>query len=217
MNAGSIICIIAAMDTGSIIAAIIPSALFLFLIFYQIIWKGGGYTVKIVKTQEAAKIVGMSTKTTNETFVEDDLLLWKEFKRIKNKNLVSDKKEYFSFVSVRITPPKGVATWEYIIGRLVNNFKDIPVGFKSIEIPPQLYAAIHLNVKNEESWGPTVLKLEKHIREKWLPDTHYEIDTDSKVTSIVYHDKREIETTRTIIYYLAIKDILKMEDALPMM
>ncbi len=198
--------IIVAVDAGTIVAAIIPSALFLALIFYNTLWKGGGYTIKPVRTKLVAKVVGIATNTTNDTFIEDDLLLWKEFKRIRDKNLVSDKKENHSFVSVQMNKNKEAKTWEYLIGRIVTDFTDIPTGFKTIEIEPQSYLSVHLNVKNEESWGETVTKLEHHILTKWLPDSSYELKTDSAVKSIVYHDKRDKKNTRTIIYYLAVKE-----------
>lgn len=203
--------ILATLDAGTIIAAIIPSALFLALILYNTLWKSGGYTVKPVKTKLVSKIVGIATQTTNETFIDDDLLLWKEFKRIRNNNLVSDKKEDHSFVSLQMNTSGGANTWEYLIGRIVNDFTNIPSGFKTIELQPQSYLAVHLNVKNEESWGPTITKLEKYIYEKWLPESSYMINENSNVKTIVYHDKRDKKSTRTIIYYLAVKEKPKPE------
>lgn len=194
------------MDISSIIAAIIPSAMFLFLILYYTVWKGGGYAPKIVKTKDNARFVALSTQTNDQCFIEDDLLLWKEFKRLKEKDLIADKKEDHSFVSIRMNPALGENNWEYMIGRIVSNFTNVPTGFKTVEIPPQCYVTVHLNVKNEESWGPSVLRLEKYVCEKWLPNTKYEINPDSKVRAIVYHDKRGPKTTRTIIYYLAVKE-----------
>lgn len=197
------------MDNSSIIAAIIPATLFIILILYYTVWKGRGYTVKIVKTDHTAKIVALSTKTTDESFIEDDLMLWNDFKKIKDKNVIPDKKEVHSFVSIRMMPANGEKIWEYLIGRIVHDFANVPLGFKTLEIPHQTYAAVHLNVKNEESWGPTIQKLEKYMYEIWLPESNYQINTESKVKSIVYHDKRAKDTTRTIIYYLAIKEIHK--------
>jgi len=193
------------MDNSSIIAAIIPSALFLLLILYYTVGKGGGYRPKIVKTKQLARVVGISTKTTEDSFIEDDILLWKEFKRIKNKNLIPNKKEVHSFVSLRMMPKPGERTWEYMIGKIVRDFDNIPVGFKTAEIKDQTYAAVHLTVKNEESWGPSIIKLEKYLYDTWLPKSDYELNTDSVVKSIVYHDKRTEDTTRTMIFYVAVR------------
>ncbi len=195
------------MDTGNVIAAIIPTALFLFLILYYTVWMGSGYSPKIIRTGHTANIVGLSTKTTDESFIEDDLLLWKEFKHLKDQNIVPNKKEEHSFISIKKRPINGEKSWEYMIGRIVTNFNEIPAGFKTLEIEPNLFVAVHLQVKDEQSWGITISKLEKYLEEKWLPlSTKYEINKDSDVKSLIYHDKSNKKKTRAIIYYLAVKE-----------
>jgi len=188
----------------SIIAAIIPSALFLFLILYYTLGPGKILKPKIMTTREPLKIIGVSTKTSNKTFVEDDLLLWKEYKRIKEKKLILNKKEEFSFVAIRKSSKE--ESWEYLIGDIVTDFNNVPVGLKTAEIPVGTYAAFHIDVDDERSWAPAIIKTEKYIYEKWLPKSIYELDTDSPVKEIEYHDKRTEDTTRTMIFYVAIRE-----------
>src|ERR1035437_9221182 len=132
------------------LAAIIPLMLIIGLILYYTIGKKNHYYPKIIHVKSPIKIVGISTKTNNDSFIEDDLLLWKQFKRIKNDNLIPNKKEAHSFISLRMMPKLGEKAWEYIIGQIVHDFDNMPDIFKTFEITDQTFVAVHLTVKNEE-------------------------------------------------------------------
>lgn len=203
MSMGSII---VAVDAGTIIAAIIPSALFIFLILYYTVLKGGGYVPIVIKTQIPLQVVGISTKTTNETFVEDDFLLWKEFRRIKDKNLMFKKSGAgFSFILIKMMPKKDETSWGYLIGEIVPDFDDVPKGFETAEFPCQSYVMIRRVFKRQIPWIEASQKIEKHLYENWIPDSDYEVNPDSPVKTIEYHNKKTESKKRTIIYYIAVR------------
>lgn len=188
-----------------ILAALIPTILFLLLLFYYIVIKPRRTpTPKIVTIHEPFHVVGIVTKTSKKTFFEDDILLWKEYKRIKEKNLVENKIEEHSFVAVR-KQAQGDETWEYMIGDIVEDHSYIPVGLKDLVIPPATYACFPIHITDERSWAPAIAKIEKYVYEKWLPNSQYVLDTSSVAREIEYHDKRNAETTHTMKFYLAIK------------
>lgn len=188
-----------------ILAALIPSILFIGLIlYYTLILPHRFPKPKIVKVKEPIYVIGVSTKTSKESFFEDDMILWKEYKRVKEKDLIKNKKEEHSFVAVR-KASESDKTWEYLIGDIVNDHSDVPVGLRTVEIPASLYAVFPIHVADEHSWGPAIVKTEKIVYEKWLPNSRFELNTASPIREIEYHDKRTPDSTRTMLFYVAIK------------
>lgn len=190
----------------SIVAALIPSLAFLsLLLYYTVIGSKRNPRPKIVTLKEPIKVIGVSTKTTTKTFVEDDRILWKEYKLTKEKGLIKNKKEEHSFIAVRKASQED-NSWEYLIGNIVHSLDEIPTGLKAVEIPVNTYAAFHLpiKVKNEIEWASTILKTEKYIFEKWLPKSMFKLDANSPIREIEYHDKRNPDVTRTMIFYIPI-------------
>ena len=190
------------MDIGSLIAAILPSALFLILILYYTVWNGSSYVPKVIKTNAPLKIVGVSVKTNNAHFIEDDAALWKEFKKVKELNSIP-KEDSFNYVLVKMMPEKD-NNWEYFIGDIVTNFDNVPAGFKTAELTPGDYVTIRRSFKREIPWINETLKIEHFLYEKWLPNSNYELDAKSTIKSIEYHNKRKGSAIRTIIFYAAI-------------
>ncbi|MBN1462138.1 MAG: GyrI-like domain-containing protein [Paludibacteraceae bacterium] len=195
------------MEIGSLIAAILPSALFLFLILYYTIWNGNSYVPKVINTNAPLKIVGVSVKTNDASFIEDDTSLWKEFRRVKELNSIP-KEDSFNFVLVKMMPAKNEANWDYFIGDIVTNFDNVPSGFKTAELIPGKYVTIRRSFKKEIPWVNETLKIEHFLYEKWLPHSNYELDPNSPIKSIEYHNKRKGSAIRTIIFYAAIKEKL---------
>lgn len=189
-----------------VLAALIPSIAFLALLLYYIFVAPKKIPKpKIVTIHDPFYVIGVVTKTSKKTFFEDDLILWKEYKRVKEKALVENKKEEHSFVAVR-KQSQSDETWEYMIGDIVADHSYIPVGLKELVIPPATYAAFPIHITDEHSWAPAVAKVEKYVYEKWFPNnTEYELDTDAVAREIEYHDKRNAETTHTMKFYIAIR------------
>ncbi len=185
-------------------AAIFFPTLFVVLLLYYTLGPKKYPKPKIITLKNPLYIVGISTKTTPQTVLQDDLLLWKEYKLMKERGVVTNKKEEHSFIALRMAS-ESEDSWEYVFGDIVNDFSDVPVGLKPVEVPATTFAVFPIEVDDERSWGPAVLKMEKHIYEKWLPKSEFELDTDYPVREIEYHDKRTPETTRTMLLYIAIR------------
>lgn len=190
------------MDLGTIIAAVIPSALFLILILYYTVFKGGGSMPKVMKTDHNLKVVGISTKTTDASFAEDDALLWDEFKRVREKNALPKPQSY---VLIKMMPKKGETSWEYFIGTISSNFNNIPVGFKTLEVSHQTYVTVRYFFKREVTWFNTTMKIEDTLYKKWLPNSEYELNPNSIVKSIEYHNIQKNPKNRIIIFYAAVR------------
>ena len=200
----NLLTILESFSALNIVAALIPSVSFLLLLlYYTVFGSKKSPKPKIVTLKEPIKVIGVSTKTSRKTFAEDDRLLWKEYKLTKERGLIKNKKEEHSFIAVRKASPDE-DSWEYLIGDIVYDFNEVPVGLKTVEVPPISYAAFHIHVENENSWAPTIMKVEKYIYEKWLPKSKFKLDINSPVREIEYHDKRTPETTRTMIFYVPI-------------
>jgi predicted transcriptional regulator YdeE len=185
-------------------AAIFFPTLFVVLLLYYTLGPKRHPKPKIVTLKNSLFVVGISTKTSKETFLQDDLLLWKEYKLMKERGVITNKKEEHSFIALRMAS-ESEDNWEYVFGDIVNDFSEIPVGLKPIEVPATTFAVFPIDVDDERSWGPAVLKMEKYIYEKWLPKSNFELDTNYPIREIEYHDKRTPETTRTMLFYVAIR------------
>ncbi len=185
-------------------AAIFFPTLFVVLLLYYTLGPKKYPKPKIITLKNPLYVVGISTKTSKKTFLQDDLLLWKEYKLMKERGVITNKKEEHSFIALRLAS-ESENTWEYVFGDIVNDFSNVPIGLKSFEIPPTTFAVFPIEVDDERSWGPAVLKMEKHIYQKWLPKSDFELDTNYPIREIEYHDKRTPETTRTMLFYIAIR------------
>lgn len=188
-----------------VIAALIPSLAFLMLLFYYIFIKPVRTPKpKIVTLHDPLHVIGVATKTSKKTFFEDDLILWKEYKRVREKKLVENKKEEHSFLCVRKRSETD-ENWEYLIGDIVHDLSYVPTGLKAIEIPPVTYACFDIYIKDEHSWAPAISKMHEYVCHKWLPKSQYELNSDAIASEIEYHDKRTEETTHTMKFYVAIR------------
>jgi predicted transcriptional regulator YdeE len=188
-----------------VLAALVPSIAFLLLLLYfTIILPKRTPKPKIVTIKEDIYVVGISTTTSKATFLEDDTILWKEYKRVKDKHLIDHKKEEHSFVAVR-KQSEGDKNFEYLIGDIVESFDNLAVGLKTLVIPPTTYACFPIHITDEHSWAPAIAKIEKYVYEKWLPKSEYILDTNAVAREIEYHDKRTAETTHTMKFYVAVK------------
>ncbi len=188
-----------------VISAVIPTVAFLgLLIYFVFIAPRRIPKAKIVDIKDEFYIIGVAAKTSKETFAEDDLLLWKEYKRVREKKLVENKKEEHSFVAAKLSS-ENYDHFEYIIGDIVENLNHVPVGMRGIKVTPSKYVCFPVTIKDEKSWAAAIDRIEKHIHNKWLPKSPYELDTKAVISELQYHDKRSEEITHTMKFYMAIR------------
>ncbi len=186
-----------------ILAAVLP-AIGLIAIILSVVLQGKP-KAKIIKTKEPIRVVGLSVQTTKATFYEDDAVLWREFKQLREKNAITNKKEEHSFISVIKASTDG-KSWEYMIGSIVNDFSQVPEGTKIFEIPVTTYAAFVLKAPNDRrKWAAMRMKMEKFIHDKWLPKSHFILDRDMSVREIEYHHKISSQKAQKMIFYVPIK------------
>ncbi len=194
-------------DSGivGVVSAVIPTVAFLaLLVYFVFIVPRKIPKAKIVDIKDEFSIIGVAAKTSKETFADDDLLLWKEYRRVKEKKLVENKKEEHSFVAAKFAS-ESYDSFEYIIGDIVENLNHVPVGMKGLKVPPSKYVCFPISIKDEKSWAPAIARIEKHIHEKWLPKSSYELNPDAVISELQYHDKRSEEITHTMKFYMAIR------------
>jgi predicted transcriptional regulator YdeE len=186
-----------------VLAALLP-AIGLVAIILSVVLQGKPKAT-IITTQEPIRVVGLSVQTTKATFYEDDAVLWREFKQLREKNSITNKKEEHSFISV-IKPSTDGKSWEYMIGCIVNDFSQVPEGTKIFEIPVTTYAAFVLKAPNERrKWAAMRVKMEKFIHKKWLPKSHFALNSDVPVLEIEYHHKPLPQKAQKMIFYVPIK------------
>lgn len=200
-----------AFDVGTVFAAVVPTVLFITLI----IFKTGGLSPVIVRTKQPLKVAGVSTMTSNNSFVKDDALLWKEFRKVKEDNLIFKKKgSAFSYALIKMTQKEAPwghekntddSQWRYLIGDIVQDFNNIQKGFEPEEFKNGTFVMVKRSFKREVPWVTETLKIEKFLYKKWLPKSKYEVNDKSIIKSVELHNKRKESKKRTIIFYVAVR------------
>lgn len=187
---------------GVLLAAAIPSVIFITVILYFTVFNKDGGPPKVVKTEHSLKVVGISTITTDASFREDDALLWTEFKRLREKNSMPKP---LTYVLIKMMPKEGETSWEYFVGVIEKNFDNVAPGFKTLEVAHQTYTVIKHTFKKEVAWLEKTIKIENNFYNKWLPSSEYEINTNSIIKSIEYHNLKVEANARTITFYAAVR------------
>jgi AraC family transcriptional regulator len=159
---------------------------------------------KIVHLNEPIKMIGVSTRTGMKTIFKDAGRLGQEYKKIKDANLIPNKKQPWGFVAVS-KDFQGMESWEYLMGDVVNCLDVLPEGCKSFEIPAMTYAVFPIRPKSKFSWGLTIGLTKKYIFSEWLPNSKYEADS-SILGDFEYHDERSLARNPEIDLYIAIKE-----------
>lgn len=164
------------------------------------------WTVHLETIKEKIKVVGISKIISKETFFEEDLKFWKQFKEVRTKTNIPNKKEQYSFVTIkRRIKDAGEDKFEYIFGPIVYDFSNVPAGMTTCEIPKGLYANVHIHIRNENTWKNSIEKVQKLIYEKWIPKSKYIFDKDNDIIEVEYHDKPSEKSTKTIMFYVPLK------------
>ena len=159
---------------------------------------------RIVTLSEPIKMIGVSTRTGMKTIFKDAARLGQEYKKIKDANLIRNKKEPWGFVAVS-KDFQGEESWEYLMGDVVNCLDFVPEGCKSFEIPAMTYAVFPIRPKSKFAWGITIGLTKKYIFTEWLPNSKYESD-NSILGDFEYHDQRSLAKKPEIDLYVAIKE-----------
>lgn len=197
--------ILEAFSPFHIMAALIPTVAFLALLLY-FIFVPRKPKAKIIETKAPIFVVGISTVTNKKTFIEDDIRLFQEFKKLRDSDIFQNRKEERSLIAIRKNSPTE-GEWEYMLGSIVHDLENVVPELKTCVIPAETYAAFTLKIdRKKHSWAKSMAKMEKYVYQKWLPKSKlYELNRDTEVCEIQYHDRRMSDTNRKMIFYLAVK------------
>lgn len=149
-------------------------------------------------------MIGVSTRTGMKTIFKDAARLGQEYKKIKEANLIPNKKQPWGFVAVS-KDFQGMESWEYLMGDVVDCLDSVPEGLKSFEIPPMTCAVFPIRPKSKFAWGITIGLTKKYIFTEWFPNSKYEADS-SILGDFEYHDERSLARNPEIDLYVAIKE-----------
>jgi predicted transcriptional regulator YdeE len=181
--------------------AVLAGAILLFTSLFGAIEKA---EPQILTLTEPIKMIGVSTRTGMKTIYQDAARLGQEYKRIKEQNLIRNKKEPWAFVAVS-KDFHGEESWEYLMGDVVNRIDFVPNGLMTFEIPAMTYAVFPIRPKSRFSWGITIGLTKKYVYTEWLPNSKYESD-HSILGDFEYHDERSLAKKPQIDLYIAIKE-----------
>ncbi|HSB01623.1 MAG TPA: GyrI-like domain-containing protein [Anaerolineales bacterium] len=159
---------------------------------------------KIVTLNEPIKMIGVSMRTGMKTIFKDAPKLGQEYKKVKDANLIKNKKEPWGFVAIS-RDFQGTESWEYLMGDVVTCLDVVPEGLKSFEIPPMTCAVFPICPKSKLAWGITIGLTKKYIFTEWLPNSKYEAES-SILGDFEYHDERSLAKNPEIDLYIAIKE-----------
>lgn len=188
----------------SVFAAVIPTTLFLIGILYFTVGPGRKVKPKVIPIKEAFHVIGVQMKTSEETFYEDDLILWKEYRHAKEKGLISSVKGDSSFVAIKSRIDSS-GKFEYLIGDITQDPNLSVVGLKNITVPAGNYAAFKVDIKDDRSWVNSIRKIEKYVYAKWLPKSEFMLNDESEIRELEYFDKKSEKLAHSMIFYLAVK------------
>ncbi len=186
------------------VVVIVLLLLVLGLLFYFLIGPFEKVEPRIVTLKEPIKMIGVSMRTGMKTIFGDAAKLGQEYKKIKDQNLIQDKKSPWGFVAIT-KDFQGMESWEYLMGDIVDSFGSVPAGLQSFEIPAITYAVFLIRPKSKFAWGITIAQTKKYIYTEWLPKSRYEAD-NSAIGDFEYHDERSLAKYPEIDLYVAIKE-----------
>jgi len=174
------------------------------LLFYLLIGPFEKSEPVIVTLKEPIKMIGVSTRTGMKTIFKDAARLGQEYRKIKDQNLITDKRSPWAFVAIS-KDFQGTESWDYLIGDVVNTLGQVPAGLKAFEIPATTYAVFPIRPNSRFSWGITIGWMKKYIYTEWLPNSKYEANS-STLGDFEYHDERSLGKKPEIELYVAIKE-----------
>lgn len=188
------------MIIGVVLAAIIVVAT---ILFFSLIGSFKKEEPKIVTLEEPIKMAGVSIRTTQKSIFKDAVTLGKEYKSIKDKGIIQNKRTPWQFVAIS-KDFIGDESWEYLMGDVVTNFENIPLSLKTFEIPPKSYAVFTIRPKSRFAWGISIGRMKKYIYTEWIKNSDYELD-NNVVGDFELHDERSEQKNPEIDLYVAVK------------
>jgi predicted transcriptional regulator YdeE len=189
------------MITLAIVATIFVVAL---ILYYLLIGSFKKVEPKIITLQDPIKMIGVSIRTTQKTIFKDAVSLGKEYKKIKEQEIILNKKTPWQFVAIS-KDFEGEESWEYLMGDVVTNLDSIPMGLKSFEIPPMTYAVFTIKPKSRFAWGISIGRMKKYIYTEWINNSGYELD-NKVIGDFELHDEKSEQPNPEIDLYVAIKE-----------
>lgn len=189
------------MIIAIILATIIVVASILYFLFIGNFKKE---VPKIVSLKEPIKMIGVSIRTTQKSIFKDAVTLGNEYKKIKDKGIIQNKKTPWQFVAIS-KDFKGDESWEYLMGDVVTSSETVPSELKSFDIPPITYAVFTIKPKSRFAWGISIGRMKKYIYTDWIVNSGYELD-NKIIGDFELHDKKSEQKNPEIELYVAIKE-----------
>jgi AraC family transcriptional regulator len=159
---------------------------------------------RIIDLDTPIRMIGVSIRTGMKTIYKDAVTLGKQYRKIKDQNLVQNKKEPWAFVAVSRDYSEDNSKWEYLMGDVVTSFDNAPGGLIAFEIPAHTYAVFTIRPRFRFLWGPTIGLTKKYIFTEWLPNSNYKPD-NSVIGDFEYHDERSLSRKPSINLYVPVK------------
>lgn len=187
-----------------ILAALIPSLLFISLLVYcTVIGTGANLRPKVVSLNDKVKVYGLSIITTKDELETAGNALLESFFQMPERDKIKDTLNPFNYVIIT-KATKNIDEIEFYVGNIALDAKRIPSIFQTIEIPASTYVSFEVKEKLCLSWKITISRLKKYIYSKWIEDSMYVVD-EKFPGEIEFVEKTDEQTISRIILYVAIK------------
>jgi predicted transcriptional regulator YdeE len=160
---------------------------------------------KIIKIEAPIKVIGISMKTSMKTIYKDSVTLGNQYEKVKQQNLIQNKKEPWSFVVISKNFSNSNSCWEYLMGDIVTSFDNNPENLERFEIPVNTYAVFTICPKFSFLWGPVIGFTKKYIFTEWLPSSKYNANNNI-IGDFEYHNEHSISKKPSIDLYVPVKE-----------
>ncbi len=160
---------------------------------------------RIVKLNAPIKMVGVMMATSLKTIFKDAPRLGKEYRKVRDQDLIRNKKVPWAFVAISKNFSGDNTRWEYLMGDVVTSFENVPNNLVTFEIPAKTYAVFTMRSRFRFLWGPTIGLTKKFIFTDWLPGSGYKVDS-SILGDFELHDERSTAKHPLIELFVSIKD-----------
>ena len=158
----------------------------------------------LVVLKSPVKMAGVSINTSMKTIFKDAATLGKQYKSVKDRNIVKHKTVPWAFVAISKNFTNQGNNWDYLMGDVVDSFDSQPDELVCFEIPARTYAVFKISPRFSFLWGPAIGLTKKFVYTEWLPQSGYETDSDV-IGDFEYHDERSLARKPVIELYVAVK------------
>jgi predicted transcriptional regulator YdeE len=190
------------MITALILIAVIM--LILVVLYIVLIGNIKKAAPEIVKIARPIQFIGLSVRTSDKSIYQDVGKVTAEFNRITKEHPIENRKKPWAFVAVSKNYDKQKSTFDYIVGEVVTEVKNMPPGLDAYEIPALTYAVFSIKPKSRLAWGITMGRMKRYIYTEWLPNSGYE--PSDLVGDFEFHDDRSLGKRPEIQLFVAVEE-----------